>query len=228
MTPDKKDITGSIITGLMVCCALVTTGLLVRDNFSNARNGQVQLPPDREVENWDGLLAASRSDGDTIAPVTMLIFTDLECPACRRFHTVTLPRIRDKYSRSDLRVAFRHWPLGYHRLAMPAAIAAECAANQGRFLEFLDAVFNAQDSLSILTFTDFARRAGVDDTTAHADCMSLDTVRARVERDKEVAESLGGGGTPMILLDGTLLGTVPSMNRLTELIEEVTSERRQD
>lgn len=83
--------------------------------------------------------------GDKNAKVTIVEFSDFECPFCRRFFTDTLPQIKKDYIDSGRVVMYyRHYPLPFHPLAQPFAIASECANEQGKFWEFHDKIFQEQ------------------------------------------------------------------------------------
>lgn len=83
--------------------------------------------------------------GKQNAPVTMIEFTDLECPFCRSFFTTTFPQIkRDYIDTGKVKFYFRHFPLDFHPLAKPFANAVECANEQGKFWELHDKIYNEQ------------------------------------------------------------------------------------
>ncbi|MDZ4258565.1 MAG: thioredoxin domain-containing protein [Gemmatimonadales bacterium] len=202
-----------VLTGVMLVCAIVVTYKLVV--------GDSPPPPaDVAVEDWTSVVDDGRRFGPVEARATLVVFTDLECPACRQFHTATLPAVRARHD-ADLAVVYRHWPLGYHRFAYSAARAAECAAGQGRFEPFLDAVFARQDSLGLKPLSAFALEAGVTDLPAFEACTAAPDSLPRITKDVETITGIGGRGTPAVMLNGILLGRVPDANDLTRRIDRV-------
>ena len=85
------------------------------------------------------------------APVTIIEFTDLQCPYCARFATQTFPRLKHDYIETGkLRYSSMDFPLPFHDFALPAAIASRCAGEQGRFWDYREALFAAQATLGTL------------------------------------------------------------------------------
>lgn len=83
--------------------------------------------------------------GDQNAKVTIIEFSDFECPFCRRFFTDTFPQIKKDYiDAGKVVMYYRHYPLPFHPLAQPFAVASECANEQGKFWEFHDKIFKEQ------------------------------------------------------------------------------------
>src|SRR5438093_351413 len=105
--------------------------------------------------DWRDLLRYGRTVGSVAAPIQIIEFADLECPACRVFNNTMLAAARQTY-RERLAVTFVHFPLSFHRFARPGAVAAECANVQGHFGEFVDLVYEKQDSLGFKSWSSFA------------------------------------------------------------------------
>ncbi len=203
-----------LVTGVMLLCAVIVTYVLV------IGDRPPPPPPDTPVDNWSQVVADGHRAGPVEAKATLVVFTDLECPACRKFHTVTLPAVRATHG-DNLAVVYRHWPLEYHRQAYPAARAAECAGAQGRFEPFLDAVFGEQGSLGQKAMSAFALDAGVPDVAAFEACTALADSLPRIAGDVEAIKAIGGRGTPAVLFEGMNLGHVPDAKELTRRIDRV-------
>ena len=109
--------------------------------------------------------------------------------------------LRAKYPQ-DVAVLFRHFPLPMHPYARPAALAAVCAAAQGRFETFYDALYNLQDSLGHMPWLRYAVRAGVPDTAAFATCVADSAGVARLTDDQAAGNKLQVEGTPTVLVNG--------------------------
>lgn len=104
-------------------------------------------------------------------------------------------------------------PLGVH-----AARAAECAAAQGRFEQFHDAVYAKQDSLGLKSFASFARDAGVPDSVAFGACNDGTAPVPVVQRDIAAAGALGGTGTPTLLVNDLMLPGAPDSTRFDQYV----------
>jgi protein-disulfide isomerase len=144
------------------------------------------------------------------APVTIIEFTDLQCPYCARFAIQAFPELRRNYIDTGLvRFASRDLPLPMHAYAVPAAVAARCAGEQGRFWEFREALFAAQATLGPETYVEQARKHGLD-LEAFAACRSDGRQAANVRADLDLARANGITATPSLiigrLIDGQFQG----------------------
>jgi protein-disulfide isomerase len=136
------------------------------------------------------------------APVTVVLFSDFQCPFCARAEPV-VKAIEDAYP-SQVRVAWKHLPLPMHRNAVPAALAAEAARAQGgsaKFWAMHDKLFANQGSLSADAFERYARELGLDVARFRADLASP-KLRARVDEDSKLAAKLGVSATPTFVVNG--------------------------
>jgi protein-disulfide isomerase len=141
------------------------------------------------------------------APLTLVEFTDLECPYCRAFHVGTFEQLkRDYIDTGKLRFFSRDFPLDFHRNARPAALAVRCAGEQGKFWEMRHGVTLNAAALSGEVYDKLARELGLD-APRFASCITADRYRAEIDRD--VADALGAGvsGTPTFVLGATRPGT---------------------
>lgn len=207
----------SIGNALQVICVIIVTAVIVRHEFfSPSVEPKVQTAK-LSAEQWREATSAGHRMGPENAPVIIVEFADFECPACRAVTRSVLRPLQAVYA-NRLAVVFRHWPLSYHTHAYPAARAAECAALQGRFTEFHDLLYSHQDSLGRKSFSSFAKDAGVSDLNAFDHCnASTDTVTA-IETDIREVTSLGGQGTPTILVNGMQLKSIPDSGSLDAMI----------
>lgn len=139
--------------------------------------------------------------GSASAPVTIVEFSDFQCPFCGRFHRETFPALQRLYG-DQVRWIFVNYPIAGHEWGEPAAIAGECAARQGRFWEFADQVFGNQERLS----GDFLRKdvpaaIGVD-AEAYLACMNNRETASEVAADLAEAKRVGVGATPTFYVNG--------------------------
>ena len=138
--------------------------------------------------------------GPEDAPVVIIEFTDLQCPYCARFARQTFPELRRNYiDTGRVRFASQDLPLPRHAFAVPAAVAARCAGEQGRFWEFREALFSAQATLRDEPYAELARKFGLD-LDKFAACRSDEGQTARVLEGIELARANGITSTPTFLI----------------------------
>jgi len=134
------------------------------------------------------------------APVTIIEFTDLQCPYCAQFALETFPQIRRNYiDKGKVRLAARDLPLPFHAFAIPAAVAARCAGAQGKFWEYREALFAARSRLGTEPYDDLARRFDLDLATFDG-CRKDGQQEANVRADLELARAHGIGSTPTFVI----------------------------
>jgi len=176
------------------------------------------------VADWRSMLPTAHMVGDQQAPITIIEFTDLQCPFCRRFNSA-LASARVKYP-NKIATAFVHFPLNGHGQAEAAARAVECAAASGRFGEAVDFVFEKQDSLGKQPWTWFAAGAGVRDTLSFVHCMADSGVRRNVQAGLTLGKKIGVTGTPTVLLNGWRYSGTPSDTELVRAVGDLLSGKR--
>jgi protein-disulfide isomerase len=161
-----------------------------------AAGGGVSVRPDDPVK------------GSPTAPVTIVLFSDFQCPFCARVNP-TLEEAVKAYG-NRLKVVWKHMPLPGHQQAIPAAEAAEAAREQGKFWQMHDRLFAAQQRLSEPElFASLAREIGLDMNRYQASIAS-GRGRARVAEDQAMAARAGIDATPTMLVNGErVAGAVP-------------------
>jgi predicted DsbA family dithiol-disulfide isomerase len=140
------------------------------------------------------------STGAKNAAVTIVEFSDFQCPYCRGSQG-TLKQILQSYGNS-VRLVFKHLPLDIHPEAFPAAQAAFCAGEQGSFWQYHDALF-ASDGLSRELFNKFALDLRLD-LPKFRDCLKSEVSHAAILKDVNEAKRLGINGTPTFIINGRL------------------------
>lgn len=148
--------------------------------------------------------------GAADAPVTIVEYSDFECPYCARYFTETYPQLKEEYvDTGQVRYIFRHFPLAFHSQAGPAAQAAECAGEQGSFWEMHDALFENQGSWAgsaeaPAVFADLAEGLGLDRAEFET-CLSSEKYADKVQEDAEAGAAEGVDGTPAFFVNGVLI-----------------------
>jgi protein-disulfide isomerase len=165
------------------------------------------LPRMPEVPQTGRLrLEGGYSLGSNDAPITIVEFTDYQCPFCRRFESTTFAEIRKKYiDTGKVRFVVRDFPLAeMHPDAMLAAGAARCAGDQGQFWPMHDALFSEASKLAKNGLIDSAESLKLD-MTAFRSCLESGKHNLEIQNDQQVASSLQINGTPSFLI-GTANG----------------------
>lgn len=198
-------------TSLLVICALAVSAAVVRREFfpSKAAAASAEAAP-RRVGNGAEIAAAGQRMGPADAPVRIVEFSDFQCPFCATF-AETLRKLRAKYP-DRVMVLYRHAPLDQiHPHARRAALASECAGEQGRFEAYHDRLFAQQDSIGTKPWERFAAEAGVRDTAAFSQCVRDERLMPNVKRDADLAQRTGIDVTPTVVIDGMVIpGNLPA------------------
>src|SRR5262245_43475707 len=143
--------------------------------------------------------------GDPTARIAIVEYSDFECPFCGKYSREIYPQIVEHYVKTGkLRYYFRHLPLPIHPNALPAAIAARCAGDQGKFWEMHDSLFGNQSALSQKDFADRAAALGLGQAK-FSDCMSTAKYGPAIRKVAASARQLGIDGTPALAI-GTITG----------------------
>jgi protein-disulfide isomerase len=163
-------------------------------------------------------VADAPSRGPMDAPVTIVEFTDYQCPFCNRVEG-TLAALRERYP-NDVRVVVQHLPLPFHRYAFDAAVAAECAGDQDKFWEAHDVLFARGRELSEDNTPASVVRGinGIDRQRLDA-CVASDKARTRVAEDLRLAERFGARGTPNFFVNGRFLSGAQPLEKFVEAVE---------
>ena len=143
--------------------------------------------------------------GDENAPVTIVEFSDFECPFCARFHSGTLPSIIENYvDTGKVKLVYRDFPLSFHAEATPSALAAECAQDQDKFWEFHDLIFENQGDLGDDSYYEWAEEIELD-MDQFTECYESQEHLAEVQADFSDGGQLGVSGTPAFFVNGVLV-----------------------
>ena len=157
--------------------------------------------------------------GDLDAPIRIVEFADFQCPACARAHAM-LEELQSKYP-DRIAVVFRHYPLERrHPYAFAAALASECAAEQGRFAVFHRQLFERQDSIGKTNFEEFARAAGVQDLKSFGTCIEEERYADKIRADVREGDRIGVRATPSLIIGGYLYEGAPPVAVVEQLLGE--------
>lgn len=190
--------------------------------MKNYRTALLRLRSSSNVEvNLEGPKLTIRENdrapsiGSKEAIVTIIEFSDFQCPYCRGSQEV-LKRVLRTYP-SEVKLIFKHLPLDIHALAFSSAQAAFCAGQQDRFWKYHDALF-ASEALSLEALSSVAHKQGLDLSKFNT-CLKSDASRAAVLADTREAQELGIGSTPTFVINGTLVRGAIGFEEFKAIIE---------
>jgi len=155
--------------------------------------------------------------GPASAPVTVVLFSDFQCPFCGKVEP-TLKQLEEAYP-GKLRFAWRHQPLPFHPNAMPAAKASEAARAQGKFWEMHDKLFANQQALSEATYTQYAKELKLDLSRFQRD-QSAEGTTKRITEDQQLASSVGADGTPTLFVNCRKMVGAQPFDAFKTVVEE--------
>ena len=139
--------------------------------------------------------------GPDTAPITIIEFSDYECPYCRKWHEEVLPSLQAEYG-DQIRLVYRDFPLtSIHSNATPAAAAANCAQEQDMYWEYNELLFSMKYNLSDNSYRTYADELGLD-MNDFIECLESGRYVAEVEADYEFAANLGIRSTPTFFVNG--------------------------
>jgi protein-disulfide isomerase len=142
------------------------------------------------------------------APVTIVEFSDYQCPFCNKFHTTTFAELKKNYiDPGTVRFISLDLPLDFHPNALQAAEALRCAGDQGKFWEMRDALIEHSTNLSKESISAFAPSV-VSDSAALRVCMESGKYKAAVESSRAEANKIGVTGTPTFIVGKTATESV--------------------
>jgi protein-disulfide isomerase len=161
--------------------------------------------------------------GPDTAPVTIVEFSDFQCPFCGRVGP-TLKQIKKEYG-DQVRIVFKHQPLSFHAKAPAAHAAAEAAHRQGKFWEMHDKIFADQKAMSPEKYVEYATELELDVDQFKVDVASAD-VKKKVDADVKEAAKLGSTGTPGFFVNGLNLKGAKPFEAFKEIIDKELKKKK--
>lgn len=214
----------NVLTGTLVVCAVIVTALVVRREFIPSDAPADEAEVSTLVPEWREYAATGHRAGPAGATLTIVEFSDFQCPFCRAL-AARLDSLRTEYP-NDVAVVYRHFPLRGHPHAAAAALASECAGDQGSFWQMHDALFQDQDSIGSIPWTRFAAEAGVADSAAFSNCMQQ-VDRPSLNADAAAGKRLRVDRTPTLLINERRGTGTPPLDTLRAYIQQALDRNRQ-
>ncbi len=169
--------------------------------------------------NNEGVVIIDHIKGNKDATVTLVEYADLQCPACAAFQPA-IAEVMATYG-DQVRFEYRHFPLPIHPNAVPAAVAAEAAGQQGKFFEYQDLLYTNQTAWATspsarALFLTYAESLGLDMDTFRRH-MNSSVLRDRVQAQFNEARDRGLTGTPTFFLNDTRM----QINTFQDFIDQI-------
>lgn len=211
-----------IVFGVIVA-AVIIVGLLIIPDLLPAGDIISITPNPRPM-------AQGRAAGDPNAPVTIEVYEDFQCPACKNFSEQISPLVKETYvSTGQVYYVFRHYPFlddnAPRNESDQAANASMCAADENRFWDYHDMLFANWNGENRGSFNDrrllaFAEALDLN-MPAFNECFDNNFHKDEIDVDFEMGRQLGVTGTPSVLVNGTIVspGFVPSFAQISEAVE---------
>jgi protein-disulfide isomerase len=197
----------------------VYTAFMKGAKASGAAGGAVQQAkgPGASAEVYKVAVGDAPVKGSNQPKVTIIEFSDFQCPYCSRV-TPTLESVLKDYG-NDVELAFRHNPLPFHNNAMPAALAAEAAREQGKFWQMHDKLFANQQNLDRPGLDKLAQEIGLD-MGKFKESMDKEKGKERIKRDLDDAAKYGARGTPNFFINGRNFRGAQPLDAFKAVVDE--------
>ena len=206
--------TGNILTGILVICVVIVTFLFLRKEFA----GKTEISY-KVVDNWEELIPADEREKGSISKAYLIEFFDYECPYCNVVDTV-LDSIQSKYD-AKIKIVRYHFPLNMHPSAYKAAIAAECARDQGMFESYHKELMKNQYRLSSIDFNDIAILIGIKDLNKFQMCIDNEEPAGVISRNVQLAKRIGVNGTPTLIINNKMISGVIEVDEIDRIIKNI-------
>jgi protein-disulfide isomerase len=185
------------------------------------KNANVQItlpePPRAPAERKQVAATGAAKGGKENAPITIVEFSDFECPFCSRANP-SIEQVMKEYG-DKVRVVFRHFPLDFHKKAPKASEAALCAGDQGKFWEMHDTLFANQQQIDVPDLKKHAASLKLDQAKFDK-CLDSGEKAAVVQKDLEDGKAAGVSGTPAFFINGILLSGAQPFEEFKSIIDE--------
>lgn len=176
-------------------------------------------PAPSPTVDMEGLVDDDAVLGDDDADVTIVEFSDYECPFCARFYSQTLSEIKKNYiDTGKVKLIYRDFPLGFHQQAQKAAEAAECAGEQDKYYEMHDLLFTEGVQGGVASFKQYASQIGLN-TAKFNDCLDSGKMVSEIRKDLADGSAAGVQGTPAFFINGVEISGAQPFQVFQQIID---------
>ena len=156
------------------------------------------------------------AQGPEAAPITMIEFSDFQCPFCKRTRP-TIAQIMDTY-KGKVRYVFRDFPLSFHKNAQKDAESAECAGEQGKYWEYNTLLWDKQGSQEVDQLKQYAKEMGLN-AGKFNECLDSGKFAKEIEKDAADGAAAGVSGTPAYFINGIFISGAQPFEKFQEVID---------
>lgn len=217
---------GTVVFGVLFIISLFTGGFGIGDSTGNGVAAPSPSAPSPSIPtgvgnvNAEDFLDDDPVLGDADAELTIIEFSDFQCPYCKRVRDDAIRQVEEQYIKTGkVKLVYRDFPLSnIHPLAQKAAEASECADDQGKFWEYHDKIFEQQSSLSLSSLKSWAGDLGLN-TNEFNSCLDSGKHTDEVNNDLKDASSAGARGTPYFIVGNQILSGAQPFSAFQAAIE---------
>jgi len=202
----KKNTLAYVLIGILAIALIVS---LFTNGFNFKPTGEAAIKntenPTTPSIDMKSLIENDAIKGYPDAPITIVEFSDYECPFCERFYSQTFNQIESEYiDNGKVKFVYRDFPLNNHPNAQKAAEAAECAGEQGKYYKMHDQLFESGVTGGVTAFKEYAKTIGLDQEEFNS-CLDSGAMASEVKKDMADGQKLGVRGTPAFFINGELI-----------------------
>ncbi len=236
-SPYRPLIAAMLISALLISGSMLGASIYLAEKIDGVRTqlgdiggapiaprppGGEEEAPQKKVDVSKVVTPSDPTRGPKDATVTIIEFSDYECPFCGRFYEESLPALLKEYG-NKVRFVWKDFPLPMHGNAPKASEAAHCAGEQGKYWEYHDVLFQNQRALSIDSLKEYAQRLNLD-TGDFESCLSSGKFGKKIKDDMNVARGLGVNGTPTFFVNGERVVGAQPVEEFRRRIDAILAE----
>jgi protein-disulfide isomerase len=194
-----------------------------RRQYLDTLKAKVPVTTSLEPPRQKVAAAGRPTRGPSTAPVEVIEFSDFQCPYCLRANPI-VTQVLNAYG-DKIKFTYRHYPLGNHPDARPAAEASECADDQGKFWPYHDRLFATPNRLSADDLKQDAAALGLDAAQFNA-CIDGHKHKADIDADVAAGDEAGVDGTPAFFINGRMISGAQPFDVFKRIIDEELASKR--
>jgi len=175
--------------------------------------------PPEAIKRYDVPVDDDPTLGPANAPITFIMYSDYECPFCKKWYDEVFKPLSVDYA-TQVRFVYKDFPLyGLHDSAAPAAEAANCAGEQGKYWEYQDKLFSMEMKLETGSYKKYAQDLSLD-SAKFEECLSSRRYEAEVKADYDFAARMGIQSTPTFFINGLALVGAQPLEVFRDLLDQ--------
>ncbi len=229
--PLQEERVGSRLEALATV-ALASSAIIVSIGFV-VRSGGAPVTREERLsllkvsdKDWNEAISiADEVSGSSQSDVSIIVFTDLQCPACKSFHDDVVSVLVERYP-SEVRIMYLPFPLPYHAEALTAAKATECIGATVDRQSWYDLMYAKQDSLGKKSYLAYAQELSAIDSVGFERCISSGDTSLRIKQSMALGHRLAVPGTPSVAINRVLFSLPPKLRDVDSVL--TASARRDD